>query len=308
MVELGYTQAVDIKLVADSQDNRKGHYGEDNNIYLNDANLNNTKDLATTLGHETSHAIDNQDPSIDTNPQNNASKADNEIYAQNYGDDFSDYVEFASENYGDGSLADSNNKNLGNTPAEIQRNQKLVDNNNQDYAEIDKSKGEDSAIIRYATPVLKDPSLIIKIAENGLKAIGIIAGAEIVNQVSDSAQDDDTSDIPKIDDVSEVAGTGAPMPDGEPPEDWKPDEKSKKIYDKLPKKIKGKNGKIDLNKFTQRHRGGAYKDPKTGYQLSPERARNSGSGTHGKDGAWKLLDKKGNRVGSVDKYGRIYKE
>jgi hypothetical protein len=50
---------------------------------------------------------------------------DNEIYAQNYGDDFSDYVEFASENYGDGSLADSNNKNLGNTPAEIQRNQNI---------------------------------------------------------------------------------------------------------------------------------------------------------------------------------------
>jgi hypothetical protein len=75
-------------------------------------------------------------------------------------------------------------------------------------------------ILRYATPILKDPGLIIKIAENGLKAIGIIAGAEIVNQVSDSAQDDDTSDIPKIDDVSEVAGTGAPMPDGEPPEDW----------------------------------------------------------------------------------------
>jgi hypothetical protein len=63
------------------------------------------KDLATTLGHETSHAIDNQDPSINTNPQNNTSKADNEIYAQNYGDDFSDYVEFASENYGDGNLA-----------------------------------------------------------------------------------------------------------------------------------------------------------------------------------------------------------
>ncbi|VVH59155.1 hypothetical protein BSPCLSOX_1181, partial [uncultured Gammaproteobacteria bacterium] len=147
MVELGYTQAVDIKLVADSQDNRKGHYGEDNNIYLNDTNLNNTKDLATTLGHETSHAIDNQDPSINTNPQNNTSKADNEIYAQNYGDDFSDYVEFASENYGDGSLADTNNNNLGNTPAEIQRNQKLVDNNNQDYAKVDKSKGEDFLFI-----------------------------------------------------------------------------------------------------------------------------------------------------------------
>ncbi|VVM20737.1 hypothetical protein BSPWISOXPB_945 [uncultured Gammaproteobacteria bacterium] len=141
MVELGYTQAVDIKLIADSQDNRKGHYGEDNNIYLNDANLNNTKDLATTLGHETSHAIDNQDPSINTNPQNNTSKADNEIYAQNYGDDFSDYVEFASENYGDGNLADTNNNNLGNTPAERQRNQKLVNNNNQDYAGLIRARG-----------------------------------------------------------------------------------------------------------------------------------------------------------------------
>jgi hypothetical protein len=41
-----------------------------------------------------------------------------------------------SENYGDGSLADSNNKNLGNTPAEIQRNTNLVNSNNQDYAGI----------------------------------------------------------------------------------------------------------------------------------------------------------------------------
>jgi hypothetical protein len=32
-------------------------------------------------------------------------------------------------------------------PAEIQRNQKLVDNNNQDYAKIDKSKGEDFLFI-----------------------------------------------------------------------------------------------------------------------------------------------------------------
>ena len=202
-----------------TNDNRAGHYGEDNNIYLNDANLNNTKDLTTTIGHETSHALDNQDPSINTNPQNNASKTDNEIYADNYGDDFGDYVEFASENYGNGNLASTNNRNLGNTPAERQRNTKLVERNNQDYARIDKSKGEDSAIIRYATPILKDPSSAIKIVENGLKAIGVIAGAEIVNHVSDSAQDD-VSDIPEIDDVSEVAGTGAPMPDGEPSEDW----------------------------------------------------------------------------------------
>jgi hypothetical protein len=59
-----------------------------------------------------------------------SAKLPSPIYAQNYGDDFSDYIEFASENYGDGSLADTNNNNLGNTPAEIQRNQKLVNNNN----------------------------------------------------------------------------------------------------------------------------------------------------------------------------------
>ena len=126
-----------------TNDNRASHYGEDNNIHLIDDNINNTKDLTTTIGHETSHALDNQDPSINTNPQNNASKADNEIYADNYGDDFGDYVEFASENYGNGNLASTNNRNLGNTPAETQKNTKLVERNNQDYARIDKSKGED---------------------------------------------------------------------------------------------------------------------------------------------------------------------
>jgi hypothetical protein len=34
--------------------------------------------------------------------------------------------------------------------------------------------------------ILKDPSSAIKIVENGLKAIGVIAGAEIVNHVSES--------------------------------------------------------------------------------------------------------------------------
>ena len=137
MVELGYTQAVNVKLVEKANDNRAGHYGEDNNIYLNDAKINNTKDLATTIGHETSHAMDDQDQqdpdpdintstsaSTSTNPQNNASKADNEIYADNYGDDLGDYVEFASKNYGDGNLANTNNRNLGNTLAETQRNTK----------------------------------------------------------------------------------------------------------------------------------------------------------------------------------------
>ncbi|VVH51694.1 hypothetical protein BPUTSESOX_160, partial [uncultured Gammaproteobacteria bacterium] len=175
MVELGY-KAPEVKIVANTNtntntntndndntnDNRAGHYGEDNNIYLNDTNINNTKDLTTTIGHETSHALDNQDPSINTNPQNDASKTDNEIYADNYGDDFGDYVEFASENYGDGNLASTNNRNLGNTPAETQRNTKLVERNNQDYARIDKSKGEDS-VVKITTTGIKIINKIRKI-------------------------------------------------------------------------------------------------------------------------------------------------
>ncbi|VVM18028.1 hypothetical protein BSPWISOXPB_4964 [uncultured Gammaproteobacteria bacterium] len=45
-------------------------------------------------------------PKYYTNPQNNASKADNEIYAKTM-ETTLDYVEFASENYGDGNLADT---------------------------------------------------------------------------------------------------------------------------------------------------------------------------------------------------------
>jgi hypothetical protein len=39
LIELGYTQAVNVKLVEKTNDNRAGHYGEDNNIYLNDAKI-----------------------------------------------------------------------------------------------------------------------------------------------------------------------------------------------------------------------------------------------------------------------------
>ncbi|VVM26903.1 hypothetical protein BSPWISOXPB_6198 [uncultured Gammaproteobacteria bacterium] len=145
MVELGYTQAVDIKLVADSQDNRKGHYGEDNNIYLNDANLNNTKDLATTLGHETSHAIDNQDPSINTNPQTTQVKQTMKSMPKTMETTLAIMLNSPQKNYGDGNLADSNNKTRQHTSRNTEK-QNLVNNNNQDYAGIDKSKGKDFVV------------------------------------------------------------------------------------------------------------------------------------------------------------------
>ena len=134
MIELGYQEVAEVKVVFDANDKtRQGHYSKDGDIYLNDASIDNTKDLVTTAGHEASHVIDKQNPNININP---TTKADNEIYAENYAENFGDYVEFASENYGDGNLASSNN-HTGNN-----RSQTLK-NNNRDYAQVDKSKGQD---------------------------------------------------------------------------------------------------------------------------------------------------------------------
>ncbi|WP_428087233.1 hemagglutinin repeat-containing protein [Candidatus Thioglobus sp.] len=130
MIELGYQEVAEVKVVFDANDKtRQGHYSKDGDIYLNDASIDNTKDLVTTAGHEASHVIDKQNPNININP---TTKADNEIYAENFGD----YVEFASENYGDGNLASSNN-HTGNNSSQT------LKNNNRDYAQVDKSKGQD---------------------------------------------------------------------------------------------------------------------------------------------------------------------
>lgn len=75
-------------------------------------------------------------------------------------------------------------------------------------------------------------------------------------------------------------------------------------YNNVPSKIRGPNGTVDTSKFTQRMRGGDMVDPKTGYRLSPERARNSGAGGHG-GSHWKLLDPQGNRVGTIAADGRF---
>ena len=134
MIELGYQEVAEVKVVFDANDKtRQGHYSKDGDIYLNDASIDNTKDLVTTAGHEASHVIDKQNPNININP---TTKADNETYAENYAENFGDYVEFASENYGDGNLASSNN-HTGNNSSQT------LKNNNRDYAQVDKSKGQD---------------------------------------------------------------------------------------------------------------------------------------------------------------------
>lgn len=69
---------------------------------------------------------------------------------------------------------------------------------------------------------------------------------------------------------------------------------------KIPKKLKTQDGNIDLGKFTEKVSGNSvkYKDPKSGWSVEKDTAGHGGR-------EWKLKDKNGNRVGSLDGSGRI---
>ncbi len=69
-----------------------------------------------------------------------------------------------------------------------------------------------------------------------------------------------------------------------------------------------KGDKVNLELFNQRKSvsGGKadFVDPKTGWRLSPDRA---GNNSHG-GSAWKLLDKNGNRIATLDKNGNVLRK
>ena len=63
---------------------------------------------------------------------------------------------------------------------------------------------------------------------------------------------------------------------------------------------------LDPDKLGPNHTGGKanYVYPKTGWILSPDRAvANSHGGS-----AWKLIDKKGNRIAALDKNGNVVRK
>lgn len=78
-------------------------------------------------------------------------------------------------------------------------------------------------------------------------------------------------------------------------------EKAKKA---IPSSLKKKNGNVDLDSFTVRVRGkNAYKDPKTGYIKEKDT-----TGHRGYDGSvkkWKIKNKKGKRIASVNGSGKV---
>ena len=64
-----------------------------------------------------------------------------------------------------------------------------------------------------------------------------------------------------------------------------------------------KGDDIGLERFAIKSKGGRLVDKKTGQYLEADRARNSGVGGHG-GSYWKLYDKRGNKIGTIDKDGR----
>jgi hypothetical protein len=167
--------------------------------------------------------------------------------------------------------------------AERQRNQKLVDNNNQDYDGIDKSKGEDlvftvptitaacaanpacasatAAGIVYVGSKIAEPVAEAVSAVGDAIADGVVIAVDAVQDALNKTTEDESEDN------SGVVGTGAPMPDGEPPEDW--DDKNNHKYKPSPEKpedIKGIPNLRKVRKKTSVQGGGKkrtrYKDKK----------------------------------------------
>ncbi|ASA57897.1 hypothetical protein [Vibrio gazogenes] len=131
MQALGYDPAgYENKIIAKDDDARKGFHSEETQkSYINDQNANNTEELVLIAGHEMSHAVDDK-----TGDVNRYSEQDREIYANNIGEDFTDYTDTALGVTGNGSMA-SRNSHVGNTGS-------TVVGNNQAYKRLDKSQGD----------------------------------------------------------------------------------------------------------------------------------------------------------------------
>lgn len=70
-------------------------------------------------------------------------------------------------------------------------------------------------------------------------------------------------------------------------------------YKAIPKKILDGDDCIDMGKFTEKVKGRtAYKDPKTGWEIDKDTAGHGGR-------KWKLKNKDGDRVASLDENGKI---
>ncbi len=136
MAELGYesheNRLVNTDVAGRDGEAVQGYYSDETgHAYINDQHIENTEELITTAGHETSHAIDRQSEEVDLD-----NTQDNESYADNYGENLAEYTEFALEVNGyEGGLASENNR-VGTETSE------RVAENNAEFEGLDKDEGD----------------------------------------------------------------------------------------------------------------------------------------------------------------------
>ncbi|RXI36862.1 hypothetical protein CRU99_13165 [Malaciobacter mytili] len=149
MKELGYISN-DVRLVYTDEKGAndtlvKGHYNPNTQTsYINDKYNNSTKELVSSLGHEITHDMDNQDGKFKANDK------DQNKYATNFGDDLAFYTQGALNIVKGGSLANINNHNGGNF------NDNTLVKNNDSFSNLDKSVGDDTIYLYKGKVVATD--------------------------------------------------------------------------------------------------------------------------------------------------------
>lgn len=142
MVRLGY-DAYQNNIIATDKPGRDGvpvygFYSTDTDeAYINDQNLDDTRDLVTAIGYETTRAMDYQDQvNFDQNRVNRAR------YAENYGENFASYTDQALDING-------YDQGMAKTNHHVDNDGVLVQGNNRIFAGLDKTKGDNYCVNSY---------------------------------------------------------------------------------------------------------------------------------------------------------------
>jgi hypothetical protein len=96
-----------------------------------------------------------------------------------------------------------------------------------------------------------------------------------------------------------LADFGAPNID---PDDFEPEEEGENDAKEFKTSNFERGNNVGLHRFTERFEKTKFRDPKTKQYIEKDHAFNSGSGPH--DGAYKLFDQSGKRIGTVTKEGK----
>lgn len=84
------------------------------------------------------------------------------------------------------------------------------------------------------------------------------------------------------------------------------EQEAENAKNKVPSRLKKKNGNVDLGAFDRKVSGGKavrYKNGKTGWQIEKDTTKHRGYDGSVKE--WKLLDRSGNRIGSLNGNGKV---